>query len=64
MTHDTGLTMRHGQDPGYNVLLSEHGSKPAFNATQPRFDYHKEELKRAEVPGPGTYVRFNTQEQL
>ena len=42
------------------MLLSEHMAKPAFNATQPRFNYVKEEIKRSEVPGPGSYARFNT----
>ena len=53
-----------GQDPGYAMLLSEHiGSKQhGFNATQPRFDYVKEELRMGEVPGPGAYNRYNTQE--
>ena len=55
---------RQGQDQGYSMLLSDHMYKPAFNATQPRFNYVKDELKRGEVPGPGTYnARHNTQEQ-
>ena len=54
--------VRTGQDQGYNMLLSEHLGKPGFNATQPRFTYVKDELRRAEVPGPGSYSRFNTQE--
>ena len=44
------------------MLLSDHLSKPGFNATQPRFNYVKDELRRAEVPGPGSYERFKTQE--
>ena len=62
--YDTMASTRQGQDPGYSMLLSEHMSKPAFNATQPRFDYLKDELKRSEVPGPGTYnSRFKSQEE-
>ena len=38
-------------------------AKPAFNATQPRFNYIKDEIKRSEVPGPGSYgARYGTQE--
>lgn len=60
--HDQSPSTRQGQDHGYNMLLSEHMSKPGFNATQPRFNYVKDELRRAEVPGPGTYNRFSTQD--
>jgi hypothetical protein len=42
----------------------EHLNKPGFNVTMPRFNYAKEQLKRAEVPGPGAYTRFNTQEGM
>ena len=54
-----------GQDPGYAMLLSEHIEKKqhGFNATQPRFDYIKEEIRRGEFPGPGAYnSRHNTQD--
>ena len=53
--YETGVSTRQGQDAGYNMLLSEHMSKPGFNATQPRFNYLKDELQRSEVPGPGSY---------
>ena len=59
---ETGNSTRQGQDGGYNMLLSEHMTRPGFNMTQPRFNYMKEELKRSEVPGPGSYARFNTVE--
>ena len=45
-------------------MPTDHQIKPGFNMTQARFNYAKEELKRAEVPGPGAYTRFNTQERL
>ena len=61
--YDTVTSTRQGQDPGYSMLLSEHMSKPAFNATQPRFDYLKDEVRRAEVPGPGSYARFKSSDE-
>ena len=45
-------------DQGYTDVVF----KPSFNSTQPRFDYMKEQVKRSEVPGPGSYgTRLNTQ---
>lgn len=43
-------------------MLMNENSKPGFNATVPRFNYTKETIKRAEVPGPGAYTRHGTQE--
>ena len=60
--YETGNSNRVGQDQGYSMLLNDHMSRPGFNATQPRFNYNKESLQRAEVPGPGSYARYNTQE--
>ena len=39
---ELGTMNRQGQDQGYSMLLSDHMHKPAFNATQPRFDYVKD----------------------
>ena len=44
-------------DQGYTDVVF----KPSFNSTQPRFNYMKEQVKRSEVPGPGSYgTRLNT----
>ena len=59
---DISSKSRTGQDQGYNVLLSDHLQKPGFNVTQPRFQYGKDDMKRAEIPGPGSYNRLGTQE--
>ena len=32
---------------------------PSFNSTTPRFNYKKQELAAAEVPGPGSYQTRN-----
>lgn len=58
-----GDTRRHGADPGYAIPVNEKPSKPGFNATMPRFNYVKEHITRAEIPGPGTYDRKKTQDQ-
>ena len=60
--HESHLSTRQGTDPGYNMLLSESNKKPGFNVTMPRFNYLKEQLRMAEVPGPGSYARTGTQE--
>lgn len=60
--YETNASNRQGQDVGYSMLLSEHIAKPGFNATQPRFNYLKDDMQRSEVPGPGSYARHNTQE--
>ena len=59
--HVNDSQFRVGQDQGYAALASDHMAKPGFNSTQPRFNYVKEQVKRSEVPGPGSYNnRLNT----
>ena len=52
--------MRIGLDPGYKK--PDAVDKPGFNATSPRFNYIKNHIRMAEVPGPGTYDRHKSQE--
>ena len=40
------------------------GTKAAFLATSPRFNYFKEEKLLGEVPGPGAYERMKSQEEV
>ena len=43
-------------------MKHDFATKPGFNATTPRFNYIKNHIRMAEVPGPGSYDRNKSQE--
>jgi hypothetical protein len=60
--YETGKSsIRTGQDHGY-TMKGDFATKPGFNATTPRFNYIKNHIRMAEVPGPGSYDRNKSQE--